>query len=288
MNNVKAMRTFIEVAKQGSFAGAAKSLELSSSSISRLVNDLEEWLGITLLRRTPHSVLLTEYGEQFLERCTAIVTATDDLQKDARDLTEQPRGTLNVGSAAHPAQRLLSPLLPEFFTQYPEVTINLQLNDDQVDLTSTGIDVAIRFGNLADSALISRKCRDIFLKLIASREFIETHGQPASAKALVAYPCITDSTGEQSLRWPINSRIRLRGPLTANDGEIVRQMAIAGQGIACLPDFFVDDDIATGSLIELFPDAIHRKMGMHLVYPPGGKMTAATRAFIDFMAERLS
>lgn len=287
MNDLKAMRTFVEVAKQGSFAAASRTLGSSTSSVSRLVLELEDWLGTPVLRRTPRNVALTNAGEQFLERCVEIVNAADDLQKDAHALTDQPRGKLNVAAAAYPARKRIAPLIPDFLERYPEVSLNLQLQDKPTDLIGEGIDVTIRIGHLADSSMIARKCGEVAIQLTASPQFLEEHGTPTSLDALPSYPCLIDMTPSHGRRWPIGRRISVNGPVIANDGDIIRQMTLAGLGISLLPDFFVDEDIAAGRLINLFADEIGERVGIYLVYPSTRKITAATRAFIDFMAEHL-
>lgn len=288
MNDLKAMRTFVEVAKQGSFAATSKTLGLSTSSVSRLVLELEDWLGTPVLRRTPRNVALTDAGEQFLERCVEIVTAADSLQKDAHALTDQPRGKLNVAAAAYPARKRIAPLIPAFLERYPEVSLNLQLQDKPTDLIGEGIDVTVRIGHLADSSMIARKCGEVAMQLTASPQFLEDSGTPTSLDALPSYPCLVDMTPSHGRRWPIGRRISVTGPVIANDGDIIRQMTLAGLGISLLPDFFVDEDIAAGRLINLFADEFDERLGIYLAYASTRKITAAARAFIDFMAEHLS
>lgn len=288
MNDLKAMKTFVEVAKRGSFAAAAKTLGLSTSSVSRLVLELEDWLGTPVLRRTPRNVALTDAGEQFLERCVDIVTAADNLQKDAQALTDQPRGKLNVAAAAYPARKRIAPLIPAFLERYPEVSLNLQLQDKPINLIGEGIDVAVRIGHLEDSSMIARKCGEVAIRLTTSPQFLEENGTPTSLDALPSFPCLIDTTSSHGRRWPVGRRINVNGPVIANDGGIIRQMTLAGLGISLLPDFFVDEDIATGRLISLFADEIDERVGIYLLYPSTRKITAAARAFIDFMAEHLS
>jgi DNA-binding transcriptional LysR family regulator len=283
MDQLKAMRTFVEVAKRGSFAGAAKSLGLSTSSVSRLVMDLEDWLGAPVLRRSPRTLALTSAGERFLERCAAIVDAADHLREDARALNDRPRGLLHVAAAAIPARQWITPLLPAFLSEFPDVRVQLHLQDRPVNLAEEGIDVALRIGELPDSSMIARKCADVHVRLVASPAFLERHGRPESVDTLSAYPCLLDLTGTGRRRWPIGRALSLDGPVSANDGEIIRQMALAGLGLAFLPDFFVDEDIAAGRLIELFADEIDVGMGMYLLFPARRQITPAARAFVDFL-----
>ena len=287
MNDLKAMRTFVEVARQGSFAAAAKVLGLSTSSTSRLVINLEEWLGVQLMRRSPRQVILTEAGKRFLERCTEIVNATHDLRHEAQSLQQSPSGVLNIAAAAHPMRRLVAPLVPVFLKRYPEISLNFRLQNEQADLLAEGIDVAIRIGHLADSSLIVRKCGEVVLHLTASPEFIAQYGMPPSVDRVRDYPCLSDMAPSYGRRWPIGRGGEFEGPITVNDGEVVHQMTLAGLGISLLPDFFVRDDIAAERLVDLFPEEIDIKFGMYLMYPATRKVTPAVRAFVDFMAASL-
>jgi DNA-binding transcriptional LysR family regulator len=287
MDQVKTMRAFVEVARRGSFASAAKHLAISTSTASRLVMELEDWLGAPLLRRTTRSLSLTDAGESYLERCADIVEATDNLQRDAEALAEQPRGRLNVTTAAFLMRTRIAPLLPAFLEQFPDVRLALDLQDKPVDLVGEGIDVAIRIGHLADSAMIARKLGEISMRLTASPAFLEKYGTPESLDALPSYPCLVDTIPTHGGRWPIGRRIKVEGPVSANDGDLIRQMALAGLGISYLPDFHVEDDIVAGRLVSLFAGEIDDPIGIYALYPARKQITAAARAFVEFLADRL-
>jgi DNA-binding transcriptional LysR family regulator len=287
MSNIRAMRAFVAVAKRGSFAAAATHLGISTSSISRLVHELEDWLGTALLRRTTRHVTLTDTGEHYLQRCREIVAATDELFQDAKASSDQPRGRLHVAAAAYPMRKRIAPLLPAFLAGCPDVQLRLHLHDKPVDLIAEGVDVAIRIGDLADSAMIARRCGDVTLRLSAAPAFLAKHGAPKSLDELPSFPCLVDTTPKHGHRWPIGRKIDVDGPVTANDGEIIRQMTLAGLGISYLPDFFVEDDIAAGRLFSLFPEQIVEKVGIYALFPARRQITAAARAFVDFMVENM-
>ena len=287
MNELQAFRTFAEVARQGSFAAAARSLNLSTTSVSRIIRELEDWLGTPVLRRTPRAVALTDPGEQLLEHCVDIVGATDRLRDNAREWMDAPSGVLRIAAAPFPARRRIAPILPAFFERYPDVRLELLLDDRPADIVAQGIDVAVRFGQLENSSLKARKCGEIRLALTASPDFIAQHGAPTSLNNVPSYPCLVDSVPGYGRRWPIGRRINVSGPLIANDGDFIRQVTVAGLGISLLPLFFVEEDIAAGRLVELFPGEIDQRYGMYCVYQSTGRITAAARAFIDFMVEEL-
>jgi DNA-binding transcriptional LysR family regulator len=288
MNDLKAMRVFVEVARRGSFAAAARSTGLSTSSVSRLVRDLEDQLDTSLMRRTARSVTLTDAGEQFLERCADIVSAVDGLQIDARAMNDHPKGMLNVAAAAYPARKRIAPLLPRFLERYPDVQLNMHLQDQPVSLIDEGIDVAFRIGHLADSSMIARKCCEVALRLTVSSSYLDRHELPKSIDELPSFPCLVDTTPSHGRRWPVGRHLNVNGPIAANDGEIIHQMTLAGLGISLLPDFFVDDDIKNGNLISLFADDIDETIGMYLLFPSHRQLSSAARVFMDFMAEQLN
>jgi DNA-binding transcriptional LysR family regulator len=287
MNDLKSMRAFVAVARHGSFVAAAKRLGISTSSVSRLIMDLEDWLGTPVLRRSPRQVALTDAGERFLDRCIGILGDVDSLKEDAVALTGTPRGTLNVAAAAHPMQKRISPLIPEFLEMYPDISLNFHLQNEQVDLIAEGIDVAIRIGDLSDSALISRRCGETKLLLTASPGFIDKHGAPETLQAVPSYPCLSDMIASFGRRWPIGRSVEVDGPVSANDGEVIRQMTLAGLGISFLPDFVVEDDIEEGRLISLFPDETNVRLGFYLLYPATRSITSAVRVFVDFISQNL-
>ena len=288
MHNVKAMEAFVEVIRLGSFAAAARRLNLSTSSISRLVNDLEDWLQTPLLRRTTRNLTLTDAGEIHLQTCKQIVTAWNDLGEQARTCAGTPRGKLHIAGAAYPMRLRIAPLLPRFLQLYPKVQLELHLHDNPLDLVGEGIDVAIRIGALEDSSLIARKCGDIYLKLVASPGFLKRHGSPQSLGELPSFPCLVDRTARLGSRWPIGRPVQVDGPVLANDGEIIRQMALAGLGIALLPDFFVERDIENGCLVDLFEDQLDERLGIYTLLPVRKQITPAARAFADFIAKSLA
>jgi len=283
MDSLKAMRAFVAVAERGSFAAAATHLGLSTSSMSRLVMDLEDWLGAPLLRRTTRRLTLTDAGELFLAKCVGIVDAADDLQRHARALTEVPSGTLTVAAAPYPMRKSIAPLLPPFLAAYPDVRLDLHLDDKPADLVGEGVDVAIRIGRLADSTMVARKCGEVALRLTAAPSFLAAFGTPRNLDELPSFPCLVDTAPGHGARWPIGRRIAVSGPITANDGEIIRDMTLAGLGISYLPDFFVDDDIAAGRLTSLFADELDERAGIYALFPGRRQVTAAARAFVDFL-----
>ena len=288
MDNIKALRAFMAVAERGSFTAAATHLALSTSSVSRLLADLENWLQTPLLHRTTRTLSLTQAGERYLARCADIVDAWENLQNDAHIARGVPHGTLNIAGSTHPICRLIAPLLPDFLKCYPDVRVHLHMADRAIDLIADGMDAAIRIGSLADSTLLARKCGEIATRLTASPLFLERHEPPTRAKDLESLPCLVDTISREGNVWQLDGPVRVDGPLAVNDGEIVRQMTLAGLGISLLPEFFVNEDIAAGRLVELLPDTARETRGVHILFPAHRHITPAARAFSDHVAAGLS
>jgi DNA-binding transcriptional LysR family regulator len=288
MHNVKAMKAFVEVTRLGSFAAASRRLKLSTSSVSRLVMDLEDWFQTPLLRRTTRSLTLTDAGVRYFARCEEIVAAWESLGRDAMARTATPQGKLHVAGAAIPMRKRIAPLLPHFLGQNPDVKVELHLADKPVDLIAEGIDIAIRIGELEDSSMIARKCGEISLKLTASPAFLAQLGEPKTLDDLPSFPCLVDLTPRSGRRWAVGRRIPVDGPVAANDGEIIREMTLEGMGISLLPDFFVEDDIAQGRLTNLFADELDERVGIYILLPVRRQITPAARAFADFIVENFA
>ena len=288
MDQLRSMRAFVEVARSGSFARAAARLGRSTSSISRQVMDLESWLGSPVFRRTTRRLTLTDAGEMFLSRCVGVVEAADAIERDAAAMAETPQGVLHVASAPFLARHRIVPHVRDFFDRYPAVRLRLHLDDHPVDLVGDGMDLAIRVGTLEDSALVSRRIGHTRLLLTASPGFLKERGTPTAIEELPSFPCLVDTVPSHGNRWPLGAGLRVDGPVTANNGEIVRDLTLAGLGISFLPDFFVEDDLRAGRLVGLFEGEIQRIIGIHVIYPPRRQITPAARTLAGFLAERLS
>ncbi|MEM9320238.1 MAG: LysR family transcriptional regulator [Pseudomonadota bacterium] len=287
MYNVKALRAFVAVADLGSFAAAADMLRLSTSSVSRLVADLEAWLETPLLRRSTRHMTLTDAGAKYLIRCRAIVAAWDDLEADAKRGIERPSGNLTVAGAIHSVRQMLAPHLPDFLRAYPDIRLNLDLQNDAVDLVADSVDVAFRLGQPRDSAQIAKKLGDVPLMMTAAPGLIEAFGAPRDIDDLARLPCMLDSTPKGPNHWPKPNGKPIDFVFEANDGEVIRQMTLAGIGVSMLPGFLVAQDVAEGRLVRLFPDELRAVLGVYLFLPGRRQIVAPARVFADFMSDRL-
>lgn len=284
------MSVFVEVTKQGSFAAAARSLGISTTSVSRQVIELEAWLGVPLLRRTTRKLSLTEEGAHHLNECQAVIEDVERIHNHANDSLMQPTGTLKVTAPVFLAKECIRQLLPGFLIAHPEVTVELSAVDRMVDLVDEGFDVAIRIGDLPDSSLVARGLGYAPLVVIGSPHYLATNGTPKTPTELGKYNCIVDTVASFNNRWPMKQHgkrrsVAVSGNVTVNNGEIARDLARQGVGLALLPRFFVIDQLENGELTEVLKGKVDSKIGVYIVYPNNRHLSPKVRAFIDFVVE---
>ncbi len=287
MDNIRALRAFVEVVRGGSFVQAADRLNCSTSSVSRLVRELEAQLGQALLLRTTRSVTLSSFGERKFEECQRIVAAVDSLHHVADGEKRQLKGDLKITSTAGYAKQRVIPLLPDFLEQHPDLRIHWHLNDERVDLSAQGMDMAIRIANLRDSGMVARRLDKVEIWLVAAPKFLAREGYPKNLADIAQMPCSVCTVPSFRNRWPLEPEVHVDGPVWADCGEVSREVAVAGLGVAYLPDFMVEDAIRQGSLVRLFPERELGAVELAILYPGRNQITAAASAFGEYLAGRL-
>lgn len=293
MDRLKMMHVFTEVARQGGFSAAARRLHLSTTAVSRHVMELEDWLGVELFHRTTRHTRLTETGHAYFDHCLRILDDVKSLETTSREARENPRGRIHVTAPVFMGRRFLGPLLPKFLEVFPGIELNLQLMDRYVNLVDEGFDAAIRIARSTDANLVARKLGEMRMVLVACPAYLEKHGTPATVAELRAHNCIIDSVADYRERWPLLDngrpvRMRVPGNLNVNNGELIREMTLAGLGIALLPDFFVVQDLRAGRLIPVLENAVNRTATISVVYPHGRYLSGSVHAFVDFLLENAS
>lgn len=168
---------------------------------------------------------------------------------------------------------------------YPN--IEFELSDAATDIVGEGIDVAVRLGDLSDSSLVARRIGETTTVLAASPKFLKRYGVPETVADLSDFPCLIDTISGHRHRWPIAPGVRIKGPVSVNNGEVVRDLALAGLGISYLPDFFVSDDLQKGRLIPVLPALEQTAIGIYAVFPPRRQIGSAARAFVDPIVQYL-
>jgi DNA-binding transcriptional LysR family regulator len=288
------MAVFAKVVDTASFAEAARHFGMSPAMVSKHVRTLEERLGVRLLNRTTRRVGATEVGQNYYERCLRILSELDDAERAAGDAQAAPRGLLRVTAPVSFSFRHLAPAIADYLSAYPDVSIDLNLNDHYVDLVAERFDVAIRVGHLADSSLMSRKLCSVAMMVCASPAYLEKNGAPREPGDLTKHNCLIYTYATQQTAWRFADRngeeyvVRVNGRFLANNGDALRALAVKGAGLVFAPDFIVEDDLQAGRLVRLLPEFATGETPVHAVYPHSKFLSAKTRTFIDFLAARCS
>ncbi|MFD1105245.1 LysR substrate-binding domain-containing protein [Sphingobium olei] len=288
-NHLADVENFLMVAGEGSFAGAAKALRLTPSAVSRSVARLEKRLGVALIRRTTRSLALTREGLAYRDRMRAILSDMFDLENSLAQEAQGPRGLLRINASPSFGVHCLIPVLPRFAELYPAITVDLTLTDAIVDLVEERADVAIRIGPLRDTRLRAKKLGRSRMVLVASPDYLARRGTPQRPDDLDAHDCLRFSFRRSVDSWPflIDGRLVHRpveGRFFGNSGEVVREMAVAGCGIARHGRFHVARDLRDGRLVELLRDYdAGDGEDIHALYAPEDRAAARIRALLDFL-----
>jgi DNA-binding transcriptional LysR family regulator len=284
--------TFVTVVNAGSFTAAAEQLGQATSVISRRLKQLEQRLGVALLVRTTRSLRLTSEGEWYYQQACSILRQLQQADHFLMDRSHKPAGKLRVDSATPFILHQLVPLVAEFTALYPEIELTLDSSESIINLIEKRVDVAIRFGELTDSSLKARKLGAGFRRLLASPQYLASFGLPETVADLARHRCIGFSSVEQLNRWPVRDQngdfYKITPAVSADSGETVRQLALHGNGIACLSGFMTQEDIRAGRLVPVL-EAWREQllMPVYAVYYSEGEANPRVRCFIDFLAQKL-
>ncbi|MCP3867658.1 MAG: LysR family transcriptional regulator [Gammaproteobacteria bacterium] len=291
MDKIRAMQVFREVVRKGSFSAAADTLNLANSAVSRQVSELERWLSTKLLYRTTRTLSLTDDGRIYLEKFDAVLNSVDELEQRATSSLQQVRGNLRITAPLYLGRYYLNPMIPGFIADYPKVNIALLLVDRFVDLVEEGFDLALRVGELPESNLIARQLGEMRLKAVASPAYLRTSGTPIFPAELSEHNCLFDTLANLNQRWQFTVgqdefNVPVKGNFVANDGEMMVQMALAGLGIAYLPDFFVDTFLKEQKLVQILEDYTRNTHPISLLYPHNRHMNLSLRTLVDRLFEQ--
>jgi DNA-binding transcriptional LysR family regulator len=291
MDKLEAMNAFAKVVAAGSYAEAARRLGLTRSAVSKAVMELEQLLGARLLDRTTRRVTPTEAGLAYYERAAAILADVEETEIQISRLHDEPRGVLKINAPMSFGVMYLGEAVAEFMARYPELRIELVLNDRFIDPLEEGVDVTVRIGALADSSLIARRLAPARLALVASPEYLARAGQPKTPVELRDHRCLAYGHMAAVHRWHLMQgseavTVQITSALCSNNGEVLRTAALAGNGIANLPTFLVGPDIASGKLVQVLPNSPPPELGIYALYAPNRYLAAKTRVFIDFVVAR--
>lgn len=281
---------FIAVAMEGSFARAGDRLGIGRSAVSRSVQKLEAQLGARLFLRTTRSTTLTREGELFYQNCHPGVERIVQALEDMRDLREgPPRGQLRISATVGFGRRVVAPLLNDFRARYPNIAVDLLLDDRMMDFSVDRVDVAFRNGRMDDSQVIAKQLIPMPMLLCASPAYQRAHGLPRHVEDLAAHGCINFRMASGRIfewEFKVGGRVQKFLPsssYTFNDEELVLQAVLDGQGIAQLPGYQISEHLRAGRLVACLAQYAPDDRGHYLCYLSRQQLPARVRAFIDFM-----
>jgi DNA-binding transcriptional LysR family regulator len=292
MDQFAALRAFVAVAEARSFSSAALALRIAKSAVSRQVSDLESALGARLIHRTTRSLSLSEAGRAYFERAARILADLDDANRAVGELQAAPRGRLRISAPMSFGFLHLMPALSDFMARYPEVVVDLAMNDRFVDLVNEGFDVAIRIATLPDSSLIARQLAPARRVICASPNYLSTHGAPRSPNDLKTHACLFNSNLPSAREWRFVSPddvpvpVTVNGRLSVDNGDALRVAALRGLGLANLPTFIVGADLQSGALATVLDSFVAQDLSISAVYPHSRHLSPTVRALIDFIVDR--
>jgi DNA-binding transcriptional LysR family regulator len=286
------MRIFVATVDAGNFTAAANRLRLSKQFVSRRVAALEASLGVRLLVRNTRNLTVTDLGQDFFERAKRILADVGDAERAMSARRTEPRGLLKVSAPMSFGMAHLSPLVAEFLRAHPDVRFDMDLADRTVDVIGEGFDMALRIGRLQDSTLVAQKLIDVRMIACCSPGYRRRRHAPASPADLAQHACLPyGQAGRASWEFIVDgarTSLDVEGPLRSNNGEVLRDAAIAGLGIAYLPDFIVAGSVDAGLLVEVLAPYIPPPNALHAVYPRHRETSVTIRAFTQFLRERLT
>jgi len=291
MDKLHAMAAFAKVVASGGYAEAARRLGLTRSAVSKAVRELEDGLGARLLDRTTRRVTPTEAGLAYYERCVAILAQVEETEAQVSRLHDEPKGVLRVNAPMSFGMLYLGPAVTDFMRRFAELKVELTLTDRFVDPLEEGVDVTIRIGELADTSLIARRISATPLLLVAAPSYLAAFAEPRTPRELASHRALIYGHTTSAQRWKLTEAgkavaVPVNGCLASNNGDILRDAAVAGLGLAILPLFLVCDALRSGALREVMPAHAPAPLDIHALYAPNRYLAAKTRVFIDHLVDR--
>jgi len=292
MDKVTAMHTFLTVAKLGSFAEAARQLGVSRSQTNRMVNGLEDELGVTLFNRTTRELSLTPTGLAYRERAQQLLDDLLELEQSVQSSQDQPTGEIKINAPMSFGTLYMASAVSDFMAAHPQVRVYLFLSDEKLDPVSSGFDITVRISEPKDSpAYIEHGLSKAHRVLCCSPAFLEQFPEPKHPEDLKSLPCLHYGNLPSGHYWKFEQdahqmSIKVDGPLCSNNAEVLKAAALAGQGIALIPKFVAKTELETGALVPVLSEFATPEIMVNLLYTPSRHLSARMRLFILFMQAR--
>ncbi|MDC1228129.1 LysR family transcriptional regulator [Octadecabacter sp.] len=295
MSYLDNIRTFVRVYELGSMSAAGRDLRISPAVTSSRISTLEEHLNVRLFQRTTRSLTATEQGRAFYTGAVAIMEAVDDAEGHVAGITDNPKGSLYVAAPLGVGRRLIAPNVPAFAAEYPLIDIRLRLTDRKVDLTTEGLDISFFLGEPEDSNLRIKPIANCERVLVASPVYVAKRGNPADGDALIAdnHNCLNlRYPGAPEFQWRLQlpdgpKRFRVAGRYECDDGDVLTDWALTGEGIALKPVFEVAEHLNAGTLVRVAQKTPPVPVQMACLYTHRRRQDPKTRLFMEFMTEQI-
>jgi DNA-binding transcriptional LysR family regulator len=294
MDKFESFRAFTQVVNAGGFAAAAREMGLSRSQVNKLVIALEDELGVQLLHRSTRVVTPTETGLAFHERCVEILASLEEAERSITQLQAEPRGRLRMNAPMTFGTMHLAPALADFLVQYPDLEVQLTLNDRFVDPIEEGFDVTVRIAKLQESAsLIVHPIASAQRVLCASPSYLQTHGTLTHPDELRHHSCLHYGQLAVEDQWTLigpdgEQTISVNGVLCSNNGEVLRDAAVRGLGITLLPMFIVWQQLQQETLQSVLPEYHPPELSIAVIYPVNRHLSTKVRLLVEFLQDRFS
>ncbi|OUS13414.1 LysR family transcriptional regulator [Gammaproteobacteria bacterium 53_120_T64] len=294
MDTLDGMKTVVAVVETGSFTAAAERLNMSKALASKYVGEVERRLNVRLFQRSTRKLALTEAGKSYYQRALPLLEEFSELSDAVSGGQSSPQGLLRISVPVAFGEMKLAPLIPDFLQRYPDIRLELILNNSAVDMLAEGIDVRIRVGGVDDSSLVARPIKTLPLILCASPAYLLEHGEPKTAEDIGAHHCIIDSNFRIGEQWPLVSptgqahAVKVNSRIAASSPSAVKEIAIAGGGIGMVPRFIVEPALEQGLLQEVLPGYSSLEFTLFALYPHRRYLPRKVRCFIDFLVAEFS
>ncbi len=292
MDGIGTIPVFVAVAENQGFAAAARQLGVSKSAVSKRISQMEERLGVLLIHRSTRRISLTEAGERYLVHAVEALAAAQEAEDAVSAMQGAPQGRLRINTPMSFGRLHVAPLISGFLETHPHIEIDMVMDDRILDLIEGGFDVAVRAGQLDDSAMIARKLAPLHSVLCASSRYLADRGTPHHPEELTAHNCLHYAYSRDFQEWNFNGpqgpvRIRTSGSFQVNNSEALREALIGGSGIGRLPTFIAGPDIAAGKLTRLLDDYQMPHQTLYAMFPERRHLPVKVRVFVDYLVSQI-
>lgn len=291
MDKLRSMEVLVRVVEAGSFSAAARTLEMSTVMVSKHIVALEKLVGARLLHRTTRSQSLTEIGERYWEECRHILQLVQAAETGAAAMRAAPRGTIKLSAPVAFGSMCLAPAMADYLGRHPEVTLDMELSNRLADVVDEGLDAAVRIGPLKDVSMVARPLKPLQMTMCAAPAYLARHGTPQTPADLSRHECLDFLHWRHDTRWRLGRHDDPDAAVPAcrmrsNNGEALRQAALAGVGIVMQAEVVLAEAIASGQLVPILQDYLPTPRPMHLIYQRDRQSTPKLASFVAFVVER--